>query len=87
MNVQVKWWITISDPHSISYGYSEPQSFAPGVNGTGVGYYLAAHTLIKSHARVYHMYEDEFKSTQQGNKGTQHEMAQGKLKRKTKNKR
>jgi beta-glucosidase/6-phospho-beta-glucosidase/beta-galactosidase len=68
--VQVKRWITISDPHSISYGYSDPQSFAPGVNGTAVGYYLAAHTLIQAHARVYRIYDDEFRSIQQGNKGT-----------------
>jgi lactase-phlorizin hydrolase len=62
----VKWWITINDPHSISYGYSDPQSFAPGVNGTAVGYYLAAHTLIKSHARVYHLYDQEFRASQGG---------------------
>jgi len=64
--LQVKWWITINDPHSISYGYSEPHSFAPGVNGTAVGYYLAAHTLIKSHARVYRLYEKEFRNSQRG---------------------
>jgi lactase-phlorizin hydrolase len=64
----VKWWITINDPHSISYGYSDPQSFAPGVNGTSVGYYLAAHTLIKSHARVYRLYEKEFRNSQGGKK-------------------
>ena len=64
--MQVKWWITINDPHSISYGYSEPHSFAPGVNGTAVGYYLAAHTLIKSHARVYRLYEKEFRNSQRG---------------------
>jgi lactase-phlorizin hydrolase len=66
----VKWWITINDPHSISYGYSDLQSFAPGVNGTNVGYYLAAHTLIKSHARVYRLYEKEFRKSQGGKQRT-----------------
>jgi lactase-phlorizin hydrolase len=68
--VQVKWWITINDPHSVSYGYSDPQSLAPGVNGTAVGYYLAAHTLIKSHARVYRLYEKEFRDSQGGKNRT-----------------
>ncbi|PNF23684.1 Myrosinase 1 [Cryptotermes secundus] len=66
---RVKWWITISDPHSISYGYSEPQSYAPGVNASGVGYYLAAYTLITSHANVYRLYEQEFRSKQRGKVG------------------
>lgn len=62
----MKWWITINDPHSVSYGYSDPQSFAPGVNGAAVGYYLAAQTLIRSHARVYRLYEKEFRNSQGG---------------------
>jgi lactase-phlorizin hydrolase len=66
---KVKWWITINDPHGIAYGYSDPQFFAPGVNGTAVGYYLAAHTLIKSHARVYRLYEQEFRNSQGGQVG------------------
>lgn len=66
---RVKCWITISDPHSISYGYSEPQSYAPGVNGTAVGYYLAAYTLIISHANVYRLYEQEFRTKQRGKVG------------------
>jgi len=70
IHLQVKWWITINDPHSISYGYSDPQSFAPGVNGTAVGYYLAANTLIKSHARVYRLYEQEFRNSQGGKQRT-----------------
>jgi beta-glucosidase/6-phospho-beta-glucosidase/beta-galactosidase len=70
IHLQVKWWITINDPHSIAYGYSDPQSFAPGVNGTAVGYYLAAHTLIKSHARVYRLYEQEFRNSQGGKQRT-----------------
>jgi len=70
IHLQVKWWITINDPHSIAYGYSDPQSFAPGVNATAVGYYLAAHTLIKSHAKVYRLYEQEFRNSQGGKQRT-----------------
>jgi beta-glucosidase/6-phospho-beta-glucosidase/beta-galactosidase len=70
IHAQVKRWITINDPHSVSYGYSDPQSFAPGVNGAAVGYYLAAQTLIKSHARVYRLYEREFRDSQGGKNRT-----------------
>lgn len=66
-HAQVKSWITINDPHSVSYGYSDPGPYAPGVNGGAVGYYLAAHTLILSHARAYRLYDAEFRSTQGGN--------------------
>ncbi|XP_021938454.1 myrosinase 1-like isoform X2 [Zootermopsis nevadensis] len=66
---RVKSWITINDPHSVSYGYSDPGPYAPGVNGGAVGYYLAAHTLILSHARAYRLYDAEFRSTQGGQVG------------------
>jgi hypothetical protein len=36
------------------------------VNGTAVGYYLAVYTLITSHANVYRLYEQEFKTRQRG---------------------
>lgn len=31
------------------------------------GNYLALNTLLKAHAKVYHMYNEEFRHTQQGN--------------------
>lgn len=40
--------------------------FAPGIQGNGVAEYLAAHTLLKAHARVYHIYDEEFRPAQRG---------------------
>ncbi|KAJ4444306.1 hypothetical protein ANN_06098, partial [Periplaneta americana] len=65
---KVKYWVTIVDPHSLAYGYSEPGPFAPGVNSS-LGYYLAARTLLMAHSKAFHVYNDEFRSKQNGKVG------------------
>ncbi|KAJ8875808.1 hypothetical protein PR048_023709 [Dryococelus australis] len=65
---RVKWWITFNEPYSIVFGYST-ECNAPGVTASGVGEYLAIHNLLKSHARAYHMYDNEFRTTQKGKVG------------------
>jgi beta-glucosidase/6-phospho-beta-glucosidase/beta-galactosidase len=62
---QVKWWCTINEPYYHAFGY-EGTVFAPGLNSTGIGGYLAAHNMIKAHARVYHLYDKQYRSTQKG---------------------
>jgi beta-glucosidase/6-phospho-beta-glucosidase/beta-galactosidase len=62
---QVKWWITINEPYMHSLGY-ESAIIAPGLNITGIGAYLAAHNMIKAHARVYHLYDKYYRSKQKG---------------------
>jgi hypothetical protein len=47
-------------------GYASDKGFAPAINSTGIGDYLAAHTLILAHARVYHLYDEVFRSRQRG---------------------
>lgn len=64
---RVKLWITFNEPDSIvvlGYGYGV---FAPGKMGDFV--YTAAHNLIKGHAMAYHTYDDNFRSTQEGQIG------------------
>lgn len=39
---------------------------APGVKGPGTTVYVAAHNLIKAHAKAYHVYDEEFRPTQKG---------------------
>ena len=39
---------------------------APGVVGPGTTVYIAGHNLIKAHAKAYHVYNQEFRSTQKG---------------------
>ncbi|XP_063243403.1 myrosinase 1-like [Bacillus rossius redtenbacheri] len=65
---RVKWWITFNEPYTILYGYRS-QCFAPGLLVCGVGEYLVIHNLLKAHARAYHLYDDEFRSTQKGKIG------------------
>jgi beta-glucosidase/6-phospho-beta-glucosidase/beta-galactosidase len=64
--VQVKWWITFVEPDNTAKGYIPSWKKAPGVNSPHVGFYLAIHTLIKSHSRAYHLYSNEFRNTQKG---------------------
>ncbi|XP_069695503.1 myrosinase 1-like [Periplaneta americana] len=63
---RVKLWSTFNEPASFVMGYTMPYGFPPCVGQPGVGDYLAAHTVILSHARVYHMYNEEFRDKQQG---------------------
>lgn len=47
------------------FGYGS-DFFAPAVNMPGVGEYLAAHTVLKAHAKAYHLYDDEYREIQKG---------------------
>ena len=64
--MQVKWWITFNEPGHVCQGYAEGPMFAPGLSFAGVGDYLAGHTILQAHARVYHLYDKEFRSTHKG---------------------
>ena len=45
-------------------------AFAPGgYDITGVDMYQAGHNIIRSHARAYHTYDDNYRSMQQGKIG------------------
>uniref|UniRef100_A0A1B6D5W8 beta-glucosidase n=2 Tax=Clastoptera arizonana TaxID=38151 RepID=A0A1B6D5W8_9HEMI len=62
---RVKWWITINEPSEIISGYSNA-GYAPYLDLHGTGDYLAAHTLIRAHAKAYHLYDKEFRKSQNG---------------------
>nr|CAD7448184.1 unnamed protein product [Timema bartmani] len=63
---RVKWWLTFNEPLVFSYGYSVGSGFAPAVDAPDVGNYLASATILKAHARAYHLYDDEFRAEQNG---------------------
>nr|BAU51446.1 beta-glucosidase [Panesthia angustipennis spadica] len=63
---RVKYWITFNEPLTFTGGYEGAYAHAPAINAPGYGRYLATHTLIKAHARAYHIYDDEFRADQQG---------------------
>ncbi|GBP05948.1 Myrosinase 1 [Eumeta japonica] len=63
---RVKYWLTINEPREICYqGYGATEK-APVLNVTGIGDYLCAKNLLLAHARAYHIYDDDFRSTNGG---------------------
>uniref|UniRef100_A0A146L9N2 beta-glucosidase n=1 Tax=Lygus hesperus TaxID=30085 RepID=A0A146L9N2_LYGHE len=56
---KVKWWITINEPRSIVDGYGS-DGYAPALNLTGVGDYMAGHNLLRAHAKVYRLYKAKY---------------------------
>lgn len=66
---KVKWWITMSEPNNIVNGYNVSYNFPPAIDSPQVGLYLATHTLLLAHARAFHLYKNEFFSSQQGQVG------------------
>jgi beta-galactosidase len=65
---RVKWWITLNEPFcSAVLGYAVGEH-APGMtNAPGVSPYLAAHNLLRAHAKAVRVYREEF-GVQQGGK-------------------
>ncbi|CAH0552234.1 unnamed protein product [Brassicogethes aeneus] len=62
----VKTWFTINEPHQIcQLGYGSA-NMAPLINSSGVADYLCAYTVIKAHAKAWHIYDDEFRGKQGG---------------------
>ncbi|XP_077982368.1 cytosolic beta-glucosidase-like [Glandiceps talaboti] len=63
---RVKFWITLNEPWVIAINGYEGGDMAPGIQGEGQAVYIVAHNLIKSHARAWHIYDDEFRDEQNG---------------------
>ncbi|XP_049836568.1 myrosinase 1-like isoform X2 [Schistocerca gregaria] len=70
---RVKWWITINAPAGLVNGYAMNE-VAPSQPASGIGDYLATHTVIKAHARVWHLYDEQFRASQNGSVGITFEM-------------
>lgn len=65
----VKYWVTFNEPWSIcadGYGLGGK---APALKADGIADYLCAHTLLKAHAKAYHLYRDTYWKEQQGQIG------------------
>ncbi|KAF5305140.1 hypothetical protein FQA39_LY09402 [Lamprigera yunnana] len=66
---RVQLWITMNEPkHICSKGYSLG-THAPGITSNGIANYICAHNLLKAHAKVYHLYNTYYRSTQHGKIG------------------
>ncbi|XP_049791380.1 myrosinase 1-like [Schistocerca nitens] len=66
---RVKLWLTLNEPDIFSLGYSTAAAFAPGANSSGIADYLMARTILLAHARVYRLYDEQFREAQQGRVG------------------
>nr|AOY34571.1 beta-glucosidase [Coptotermes formosanus] len=66
---RVKLWLTFNEPLTFMGGYSSDKDFAPAIKSPGIGDYLAAHTVIYAHSRVYHLYDQLFRTKQRGRVG------------------
>ncbi|XP_052245872.1 lactase/phlorizin hydrolase-like isoform X2 [Dreissena polymorpha] len=53
---RVKFWITFNEPWIVAYlGYGVA-AFPPGHYSPGIDVYVAAHNIIKAHAKAYHVF-------------------------------
>jgi len=66
---RVKHWMTFNEPWVITWlGYGIGV-FAPGIYEPAEGQYKTSHTIIKAHAEAWHVYNDNYRSTQKGEVG------------------
>ncbi|OWR51063.1 seminal fluid protein CSSFP021 [Danaus plexippus plexippus] len=66
---RVKFWITINEPKQICYeGYGSDLK-APLVNMTGIAEYMCAKNVLLAHAKVYRIYDEEYRKKQNGKIG------------------
>ncbi|NXA36089.1 LPH hydrolase, partial [Eudromia elegans] len=65
----VKFWITFHEPWVISYAGYGTGEHPPGITDPGIASYKVAHTILKAHAKVWHLYNEKYRSVQQGKVG------------------
>lgn len=63
---RVKYWVTINEPYQVChYAYGD-RLLAPALNIKGVAEYLCAKNLLLAHAKAFHIYDEEFRTSQRG---------------------
>lgn len=60
---RVPYWITFNSGCDLGYGSAD---HPPSIDQPGIAEYLCVHGTLKAHARVYHLYDKEFRKTQKG---------------------
>ncbi|KAF4788169.1 Lactase-phlorizin hydrolase [Turdus rufiventris] len=66
---RVKLWVTFHEPWVISYAGYGTGEHPPGITDPGAASYKVAHTILKAHAKVWHLYNDKYRSRQLGKVG------------------
>ncbi|NP_001136332.1 glycoside hydrolase-like protein isoform X1 [Nasonia vitripennis] len=66
---RIKLFATINEPYEVCRQGYYFGAFAPGLQLGRHAEYLCTHNIIKAHARAYHIYNDEFRTEQNGKIG------------------
>ncbi|CAB3222974.1 unnamed protein product [Arctia plantaginis] len=66
---KVKYWITINDPKAICVGGYGSTSQAPMMNVSGIAEYICVKNVLLAHAKVYELYNKQFRKTCKGSIG------------------
>lgn len=67
--LQVKYWITFNEPSDFcTDGYGTGRA-APKINANGIGEYLCANNVLRSHAMVYKLYQENYATRYKGKIG------------------
>nr|WPM03618.1 glycoside hydrolase family 1 [Phyllotreta armoraciae] len=65
----VEYWMTVNEPkQTCNLGYGSG-IFAPGVQSPGEGEYLCVYHVVLAHATAWRIYDEEFRSKQNGKVG------------------
>lgn len=63
---RVKLWTTINEPNAVCRSGYANGGAAPTVTSDGLGEYQCTHNLIKTHASVYHLFNNEYRQKTNG---------------------
>ncbi|XP_026754269.2 myrosinase 1-like [Galleria mellonella] len=66
---KVKYWITINQPNDICIDGYENGKWPPAVDSKGIGAYICIKNVMIAHAKVYRLYEKEYKNKYKGSVG------------------
>lgn len=66
----VKYWLTFNEPKQTCLGGYAEGSKAPALQNPGIAEYQCTHNVLKSHAKAWHIYDQEFRATQNGKLST-----------------
>ncbi|KAJ8936637.1 hypothetical protein NQ314_012253 [Rhamnusium bicolor] len=62
----VKFWTTFNEPKQTCEGGYGDGTLAPGIRSPGVADYICVYVVLLAHAKAYHIYDEEFRPTQNG---------------------
>lgn len=65
---RVKYWITYNEPKNLCLKGDGYGTVIATAETAGIAEYLCSYNVLLSHADIYHMYEEEYKENQGGNK-------------------